>query len=186
VIENLIEIIYKLKLIDNRLEKKEFILKLKNFSNLSENSFFLKNYFSFLLNEEAVVKIEQIYNALIACENGKNTKILVCIDAISKKNDLLGVLNFDSLTILYSIFLFKGVQRVSFGEGIYDINYLNSDIVLNNVYSNFNNFLIYYYGIKLSDEKKFKRETFKFIKILINKKIVYENIITNGERTLAE
>jgi hypothetical protein len=89
---------------------------------------------------------------------------------------------------LLSLFLVKSINRVSLTETINEINYLNSDAILNNLLELYLNFNIFYLQIELNAEQKilFKKQCFKIVECLVFLKIVFVKIISYKNKSLKE
>jgi hypothetical protein len=94
-------------------------------------------------------------------------------------------LNIEDKRILLSIIIFKSINKISINPSIEDINFINSDKVINNIVEYCSNFSIYYHNTNI-DEKLIKKESFKKLEYLLELGIIKSKIIRVKEKTVKE
>jgi hypothetical protein len=134
------------------------------------------NYFDFLDNENN----NEIFKKLMINKTDFNlSKILKNEYYI---NDIkFQIQDFQTLT---SILILKSFERVSMANPIKLKYFFNSDFILSEVLTNFNKFLIFNFNEVLNNEFLFKRELFRYIKMLTIFKIIDEEILTKNNKTM--
>jgi hypothetical protein len=138
------------------------------------HDFFLQEYLLFINNSDALSILIKI---ITACDDLFLTEISIFrnpnLTIADKKN-------------IVSVIIFKSINKFSSIESIYDVNYSSTDRVLNNITESFSNMSIFYNGVGLmSDElHKLKGFIFKFIKVLVFKKIVISDCLFYRNKTL--
>jgi hypothetical protein len=130
-------------------------------------------FFNFTNNEEYMNKINEIYLSL------SNFRDHFILDEV---ND--NFLSIDEKVKLFSVFIFKGMSKISINDNTKDIVYTNSDIVINNITEYYINFLIYYeYEY---EEFLIKKKIFKSLSLLEFKKIINHHILKTDNKTIKE
>jgi hypothetical protein len=133
--------------------------------NQKQFDFYLKDYLLFLENVEYVDKIDALANS------------------IEKHNELLKPHFFEFFNFLdnrkkasiFSLFLFKSINRITLLETVNKISYLSMDAIINDVIEIYVNLSVFYVKSELTDEHS---QSFKgYLVKLLNFLILEETII---------
>lgn len=124
----------------------------------------VSNYIHFLNKNEYKNKVEEMEDTIF-----KNQHIM--------KDKILGDfnLNDNEICVLLSIFFFKSINRFSLNKSIKQINYRNSDNVLNEICQTYKDFHIFYLKKEFINEdlKFFRKSMFKYLEIFVLRKQVH-------------
>jgi uncharacterized protein YlxP (DUF503 family) len=156
----------------NKLNKSENINNIWFYDKKNKSDIFL--FFSFITNEEHFKKMELIHNQLAHIKK----------DLMFLKDDAF--FTFEEKFLLFCIFIFKSLIKTTINPSSNDLKYLNSDYVINNITSYYQNFLIFYYNNEIDNQIDFKKIIFKIISQLVELGIVSQKIIRVDNKTLKE
>jgi hypothetical protein len=154
----------------------ELDLEILNNFDINKNSDLEKEcifFIRFLLNYEETKKIKEIYSYML-------TKSLKTSKIIKTKN----FLNNDEEYLILSMFIFKALETKTI-KNTSSIDYVNSDIAINNAYDFIKKFIIFF-NFNLLREDLLKKEIFKIFNILIKVEILLEKKVRNNNKTVLE